>query len=75
MRLRRGLSGAEQGDQPVPVLDRHPELAEVPLPLRFAPWQKPDVLAKLAPGYPRHPIVDLAAGRDGALAAYRKTGD
>ncbi|CAN7294731.1 deoxyribodipyrimidine photo-lyase [Pseudoxanthomonas sp. LjRoot143] len=52
-----------------------PELAEVPMPLRFAPWQKPDVLAKLAPGYPRHPIVDLAAGRDGALAAYRKTGD
>jgi len=52
-----------------------PELAEVPLPLRFAPWQKPGVLAKLAPGYPRHPIVDLAAGRDGALAAYRKTGD
>jgi deoxyribodipyrimidine photo-lyase len=51
-----------------------PELAEVPLPLRFAPWQKPDVLAKLAPAYPRHPIVDLAAGRDGALAAYRTSG-
>ena len=50
-----------------------PELAPVPLPLRFAPWQKPDVLAKLAPGYPRQPIADLAAGRDGALAAYRKT--
>lgn len=52
-----------------------PELADIPVPLRFAPWQKPDVLAKLAPEYPRHPIADLAAGRDGALAAYRKTGD
>ena len=52
-----------------------PELTDIPVPLRFAPWQKPDVLAKLAPEYPRHPIVDLAAGRDGALAAYRKTGD
>ncbi len=52
-----------------------PELANVPVPLRFAPWQKPDLLAKLAPDYPRHPIVDLATGRDGALAAYRKTGD
>ena len=47
----------------------------VPVPLRFAPWQKPDILAKLAPGYPRLPIADLAAGREGALAAYRKTGD
>ena len=52
-----------------------PELAELPVPLRFAPWQKPDILAKLAPGYPRLPIADLAAGREGALAAYRKTGD
>ena len=50
-----------------------PELAALPVPLRFAPWQKPDVLARLAPDYPRHPIADLAVGRDGALAAYRQT--
>ena len=52
-----------------------PELADVPLPLRFAPWQKPDVLARAAPDYPRRPLVDLAEGREGALAAYRTTGD
>ena len=52
-----------------------PDLAALPVPLRFAPWQKPDLLARVAPDYPRLPIADLAAGRDGALAAYRKTGD
>ena len=52
-----------------------PELASIPVPARFAPWQAPELLSKLARGYPRRPIVDLAAGRDGALAAYRKTGD
>ena len=52
-----------------------PELADIPVPARFAPWQTPELLAKRGCGYPRHPIVDLAAGRDGALAAYRKTGD
>jgi deoxyribodipyrimidine photo-lyase len=51
-----------------------PELAALPLPLRFAPWQQPTVLARVAPDYPRMPIVDLAAGRDAALEAYRKTG-
>lgn len=51
-----------------------PELAPLPVPLRFAPWQKPDLLAHVAPNYPRGPIVDLAEGRDGALAAYRDSG-
>jgi len=51
-----------------------PELAGVPVPLRFAPWRQPDVLAHVAPDYPRHPVVDLATGREGALAAYRRTG-
>lgn len=52
-----------------------PELAAVPVPLRFAPWEKPDVMSRIAPDYPRRPLVDLAQGREGALAAYRKTGD
>ncbi|MBD9436089.1 deoxyribodipyrimidine photo-lyase [Pseudoxanthomonas sp. PXM03] len=51
-----------------------PELAALPVPLRFAPWQKPDLLAHVAPDYPRGPIMDLAEGRDGALAAYRDSG-
>jgi len=41
---------------------------------RFAPWLAPQRLAASAPHYPRQPIVDLAAGRDAALAAYRQTG-
>ena len=52
-----------------------PELAAVPVPLRFAPWEKPDVMSRIAPDYPLRPLVDLAEGREGALAAYRKTGD
>lgn len=51
-----------------------PELAALPLPLRFAPWRQPETLARAAPDYPRLPIVDLDAGRDAALAAYRRSG-
>ena len=51
-----------------------PELQALPLKARFAPWQHPHLLAEHAPDYPRVPLVDLAAGRDAALAAYRRTG-
>jgi deoxyribodipyrimidine photo-lyase len=47
-----------------------PELAALPLKERFAPWQHPQSLARLAPDYPRQPVVDLAEGREAALAAY-----
>ncbi|MCD9026944.1 DNA photolyase family protein [Luteimonas sp. BDR2-5] len=50
-----------------------PELAGLPVPLRFSPWEAPAQLARIAPDYPRRPIVDLAAGRDAALAAYQAT--
>lgn len=49
-----------------------PELAGLPVPLRFAPWRDAALLRKHAPDYPPHPLVDLAAGRDDALEAYRK---
>ncbi|GAA5072991.1 cryptochrome/photolyase family protein [Lysobacter panacisoli] len=49
-----------------------PELASLPLPLRFAPWQDPKALRRAAPDYPPQPSVDIGRGRDGALAAYRK---
>ncbi|MBP6751144.1 MAG: deoxyribodipyrimidine photo-lyase [Xanthomonadaceae bacterium] len=52
-----------------------PELARLPLPLRFAPWTDPLTLARHAPEYPRMPIVDLARGRAAALQAYRRIGD
>ena len=49
-----------------------PELAAVPLPGRFAPWREPEMLRRLAPRYPRQPVVDPGSGREAALAAYRK---
>ena len=52
-----------------------PELAGLPLPLRHAPWTDPAAARRLAPGYPRQPVVDLARGRDGALAAWRALRD
>ncbi|WP_101927632.1 MULTISPECIES: cryptochrome/photolyase family protein [Luteimonas] len=50
-----------------------PELAALPVPLRFSPWTDPTRLAREAPDYPQAPIVDLAAGREAALAAYQRT--
>ncbi len=47
-----------------------PELAALPLKARFAPWLAPELLAAKAPNYPRQPLVDLAQGREAALAAY-----
>jgi deoxyribodipyrimidine photo-lyase len=54
-----------------------PELAKVPAKWVHAPWTAPnEVLAaagvRLGQDYP-HPIVDLAAGRQRALDAYRTT--
>lgn len=51
-----------------------PELANLPLSLRYAPWTDPRTLARHAPDYPRMPIVDLARGRADALQAYRRVG-
>jgi deoxyribodipyrimidine photo-lyase len=48
-----------------------PELAALPAPAVFAPWRDPDAAARLAPDYPRMPIVDLVASRDAALGALR----
>lgn len=50
-----------------------PELARLPASARLAPWTEPALAKKLAPEYPREPIVDLAQGREAAIAAYRET--
>ncbi|UWX04846.1 deoxyribodipyrimidine photo-lyase [Pseudoxanthomonas sp. NC8] len=47
-----------------------PELAGLPLPARFAPWQYPALLRRHAPSYPRQPQVGLAQGRQAALEAF-----
>lgn len=48
-----------------------PEIAALPVPLRFAPWRDPAALKRVAPDYPSHPLVDLSGGREAALAAFR----
>ncbi len=48
-----------------------PELRKLPVPVRHAPWMQPDVSRRLAPDYPAKPMVDLAEGREAALAAYQ----
>jgi deoxyribodipyrimidine photo-lyase len=50
-----------------------PELAAVPEPALFEPWDHADLLRRLAPGYPGAPVVDLKASRAQALAAYSAT--
>lgn len=47
-----------------------PELAGLPDAAMPEPWAHGDLLARLAPDYPRRPIVDLKASRAEALAAY-----
>ncbi|MEO5596055.1 MAG: deoxyribodipyrimidine photo-lyase [Lysobacteraceae bacterium] len=49
-----------------------PGFSELPDNAQFEPWRFPDLLQQHAPDYPRLPIVDLAAGRAQALAAYAK---
>ncbi|MGB1271192.1 MAG: cryptochrome/photolyase family protein [Endozoicomonas sp.] len=53
-----------------------PELANVPLPHLFAPWEAPEALLKessvvLGKDYPK-PIVDLKYSRERALAAWKQ---
>jgi deoxyribodipyrimidine photo-lyase len=47
-----------------------PELANLPLPALFAPWESPELARSLAPDYPAQPVVDLNASRAAALSAY-----
>lgn len=49
-----------------------PELSKLPDSALFAPWEHADVARRLAPDYPRQPIVDLKATRDEALSAYQQ---
>jgi deoxyribodipyrimidine photo-lyase len=48
-----------------------PELAGLPDAVLHAPWKQPALLRQHAPRYPREPVVDLAASREMALAAYQ----
>ncbi|WMJ68790.1 deoxyribodipyrimidine photo-lyase [Stenotrophomonas sp. 24(2023)] len=74
-RVFNPVTQAEKFDPNARYISRWvPELAALPVKARFAPWQHPHLLAEKVPDYPRMPLVDLAAGRDAALAAYRSMG-
>jgi deoxyribodipyrimidine photo-lyase len=48
-----------------------PELAALPTPALFAPWEHPRVARELAPSYPAQPVVDPKASREAAIAAHQ----
>lgn len=50
-----------------------PELAAMPLPALYEPWNHSALAAKLAPDYPATPIIDLRASREAALDAFQKS--
>lgn len=50
-----------------------PELEALPVNARLAPWEFPQLRKGRACDYPHQPIVDLAQGRQAALAAYART--
>jgi len=72
-RIFNPVTQAEKFDPDAAYIRRWvPELASLPASLRHAPWTDPRALARAAPDYPRHPIVDLMKGRHAALEAYRR---
>ncbi|MGH8050401.1 MAG: cryptochrome/photolyase family protein [Arenimonas sp.] len=46
-----------------------PELAQLPAPAVFAPWEHAELSKKWAPLYPSRPLIDLKSSREDALAA------
>jgi deoxyribodipyrimidine photo-lyase len=48
-----------------------PELAALPTPALFAPWEQPALARTLAPAYPAQPVVDPKASREAAIAAHQ----
>ena len=70
-RIFNPVTQAQKFDPAAAYISRWlPELAGLPLAARFAPWEFPDVHPQMG-DYPRKPMVELGAGRDAALAAYR----
>ncbi|CEJ42117.1 cryptochrome/photolyase family protein [Xanthomonas citri pv. bilvae] len=73
-RVFNPVTQAEKFDPQAAYITRWvPELGKLAVKERFAPWLHPLSLARLAPEYPRTPIIGLAEGRDAALAAYAKS--
>ena len=72
-RIFNPVTQAERFDPQARYIKRWlPELEKLPVPVVFAPWQQPGLLAQAAPGYPPRPIVDLSESRRQALDAYAR---
>ena len=70
-RIFSPIAQAEKFDPKGAYIQRWvPELATLPAAALAEPWEHGDLLQRVAPGYPRRPIVDLKASRAEALAAY-----
>ena len=50
-----------------------PELAALPAPALFEPWEHADLARRLAPDYPSAPLIDMRASRDAALEAFQQS--
>ena len=73
-RVFNPVTQAQKFDPEAVYLSRWlPELRALPVALRFAPWTRPELAARLAPDYPAKPMIDLAQGREAALAAYQRS--
>ena len=71
-RIFNPVSQAERFDPQGDYIARWvPELAPLPAALRHAPWRDRAALRATTSMYPDAPMIDLQAGRDAALAAYR----
>ncbi len=69
-RIFSPVAQAEKFDSQGKYIQRWvPELAKLPPPALFAPWEHPELARRLAPDYPPVPIVDPKASRADALAA------
>jgi deoxyribodipyrimidine photo-lyase len=67
-RIFNPVSQAEKFDAQAHYIHRWvPELAKLPAPIAYAPWQQPELARRMAPNYPP-PIVDLKTSREEALA-------
>ncbi len=50
-----------------------PELAALPVPALFEPWNHTELARKFAPDYPSAPLIDIRASRDAALEAFQQS--
>lgn len=69
-RIFNPVTQAEKFDSQGKYIHRWvPELAKLPDPAVFAPWEHAELLKKFAPLYPSRPLIELKASREAALAA------